>query len=286
MHFNPALILMLSTSLLAALPAQADVSRWAQAQSYKNSHPARMEYLQRHSWSAYNRGGRGMSSSAAESLAERAPEKPQGYPVSAVMRFREQDPAGFRMWMYQTALQTLGTREAVFNAVNGNATGEFRAKWGVLLAQMHLAGDGTPRNPAAAVRALQGACEAGSAMACTDVGFFLLEGQHVPKDEAAGVQWLARAADKGQAVAATRLVAAYHLGLYAAVPANAAQAARYAKVSADAGQPYGQYVLGLLLATGEGVERDEAKGLELMKTAAKAGQEAAQKALKDAGESW
>ena len=278
--------LMMSMALLAALPVHANAERWAQAQTYKNSYPARMEYLQRNSWSALSRNGRGLSSSGADSLAERAPEKPPGIPISAVMRFRERDPAGFRMWMYQTALYDLRTREAVFNAVRGNATGEFKASWGVLLAQMYLAGDGTARNPQAAIEALQDACYAGNTRACADVGFFRLEGQHVPKDEAEGLKWLTRAADKGEVLAATRLAAAYHLGLYAALPADPAMAARYAKVSADGGQAYGQYVLGLSLATGEGVERDEAKGLELLKTAARAGQEPAQRALKDAGEAW
>lgn len=286
MGTSSALGLIFVSAVMASLPAQAQGSRWAQAQTYKNSYPARMEYLERNSWSAHSRNGRGMSSSRAEALAERAPVKPEGYPISAVMRFREKDPAGFRMWMYQTALYQLGTREAVFNAVRGNATAEFKASWGVLLAQMYLAGDGTPKNPAAAVEALQGACAAGNATACADVGFFRLEGQHVAKDEAEGIQWLTRAADQGQAIAAARLAAAYHLGLYAAAPADATKAVLYARVAADGGEAYGQYILGLALVTGDGTERDEAKGLDLLKTAARAGQEHAQKALKAAGESW
>lgn len=48
-------------------------------------------------------------------------------------------------------------------------------------------------------------------------------------------------------------------------------ALKSARIAAEAGDLYGQYVLGLLTLTGKGTEQDEDRGLALMKTSAYAG---------------
>lgn len=109
------------------------------------------------------------------------------------------------------------------------------------------------------------------------LGLMHLEGGELPLDRAEAIKWLARAAAQRHEGARAHLAGmaargdeAAHLalGLIARdVAGNSIAAARHLRAAAAAGNPQGLLALGELYSAGDGVDRDEAYGAVLFRSA-------------------
>lgn len=125
------------------------------------------------------------------------------------------------------------------------------------------------------------------------LGLMHLEGGELPFDRAEAIKWLARAAAQRHEGARAHLAgmaargdAAAHLalGLIARdVAGNGIAAARHLRAAAAAGDPQGLLALGKLYGAGDGVDRDEAYGAVLFRSATAAAMSAVLHARQGAG---
>lgn len=280
---------LFAMSLISSGASASDQhDRWSEAQTNKNSYAARQEYLNKHSWTAYN--SRNINGDHKEfwDVMHRSLNYQPGYRIDDIRKFMEADPQGFCYFTYKSAQDDIGTPDALFNAINGNAR-LCHGDWYLMLAQMHFSGIGTPVDTAKAVEAYkdwarQG--DHGNADAMADVASYYLKGQYVPQDRQEGLYWLKKAAEANHIASASHLAGAYYHGTYEELPVNQELAVKYARTAAEAGNADSQYLLGVFYMSGDGVEKDSAKGMELLKLAAKSGQAEAQKILKEEKQNW
>ena len=171
------------------------------------------------------------------------------------------------------------------------------------LGYMYQHGHGVPRDDAEAARLYRLAAEQGVAQAQHNLGVMYLHGQGVPKDTAEAARWFRLAADQGHpdAVAALgrtepthtlpsppgaeeRVDAEeqYRLGQrYQYEVEDYAEAARWYRLAAEQGHVEAQYSLGLVYATGRGVEQDYAEAARWYRLAAEQGHPSSQFLLAD-----
>lgn len=94
-----------------------------------------------------------------------------------------------------------------------------------------------------------------------------------PVDYTQAMEWYKKSAGQGNAVAENNIGFLFENGKGVTQSYN--EAARWYQMSADQGYARSQFHLGILYASGNGVPHDGAKALELMRTAAASGDEAA-----------
>jgi len=156
---------------------------------------------------------------------------------------------------------------------------ELAADKGSSLGQFNLgllyAAEGQPTE---AARAVQKAADQGSTDAMTELYCYYWEGRGVPSDEVKAMEWLTKAAE------AKNPRAEYLMGFRCnderyVKPDKALEAFQWFRRSAEQNFANGLHHLGLCYLEGEVVERDEARALELIRSAADTGVTEAMKDL-------
>ena len=143
-----------------------------------------------------------------------------------------------------------------------------------------------PWNSDAAVAKERTAAENGDARAMADLGLRYVKRQYgryagrrtssdavdktgVRQDDAEAVRWLRRGADAGDARAMSNLAFMYQIGH--GVQQSDEEAVRWYRKGAEAGYARGQANLGLMYLNGYGIPRDEAQAVRWLRAAADAG---------------
>jgi len=147
------------------------------------------------------------------------------------------------------------------------------------LGTLYRDGTGVDRDLAEAVRHFQKAADAGSSWAMTRLYECYWDGAGVPADRARAMDWLAKAALAGDPGGQCEL--GYRrsfqnditdsAGNQSTLPPNPREAFHWFRLAAEQNLPAAQYHLGLCYLRGEGTAVDEARGLELIRSAADQG---------------
>jgi TPR repeat protein len=124
-----------------------------------------------------------------------------------------------------------------------------------------------PAAPLSDSAALAGACDAGAAIACNDLGVVSLHA--TPRDWALAVQSFQRACEGGSADGCSNLGALYEKG--AGVRADANEAVSLYRRACAGGAALGCSNLGALYARGKGVTRDASEAQRLFQQACEGG---------------
>lgn len=135
-----------------------------------------------------------------------------------------------------------------------------------------------------AVALFQEAADQGSPNAMAELYRVYWDGNGVPVDHKKAFEWLIKSASNGYVWAQNTLGEGYEIigwedddsrsGIRPKAP-NWGQAFRWYRLAAEQGSSEAQDHLGMLYVRGQGVEQDEARGLELVRAAADQGLEAA-----------
>jgi hypothetical protein len=155
---------------------------------------------------------------------------------------------------------------------------------GACLAVCYAEGTGVKKDEAqarklgrAAVAAVRGAAEKGSALAQCLLGSMHYFGLGVEKDAKEAVRWFRKAAQQGNARGQAILGWMHQTGL--GVEKDDNEAVRWYRKAADQGDEYGQYYLGWVHEFGLGVEKDLSEARKWYRKAADQGQDDARKRL-------
>lgn len=233
-------------------------------------------------------------------LAAQQGESRAQYLMATILMEADEDPLAVR-WM-QVAAEN-GDSQALLEIGRWHFNGQM----------------GFAENEAESANWFKRAADAGNADAATLVGIdYASEGGQLPVDEALATRYLRFAADRGQALAMYSLARIY---LRDGPHKNIREGVRMMRASADAGNeganvmmgamymsgtnvqlndrtalgyfrrapdaPMSQAGMGLFYYYGEaGLQRDRARGIALMQTAARSGEEFAQRKLREWGETW
>lgn len=136
------------------------------------------------------------------------------------------------------------------------ATNNYPPAW-LSLGLLTLRGQGgLAPNPAAALKLIQQAADAGDPGAQTELGFMQNLGLHVPQDPVAALAWFRKAAAQGFAPGQVHLAGAYASG--AVCPVDLPAALDLYRKAADQGNAAAAFALAELYAGGEGSPRDAA----------------------------
>ena len=106
------------------------------------------------------------------------------------------------------------------------------------------------------------------------LGWMYANGKGVPRDDAEAVRWYRLAAEAGDAIAQHNLALKYKNG--GGVPQDYAEAVRWFSLAAKAGLAESQSSMGTMYAEGKGVPQDYAEALKWWRLAAEAGNAIAQ----------
>lgn len=129
------------------------------------------------------------------------------------------------------------------------------------LAALHFKGEGIAQSDAEAMRLYRLAAEQGDAPAQDMLSWMLLEGG-VPADRAEALRWAQAAAEAGIATSMTRLGMMHHDALGVERDANAA--AQWWQRGMAAGDPDAEAMLGAATLLGQGVPTDPERALTLL----------------------
>lgn len=141
------------------------------------------------------------------------------------------------------------------------------AEAAAVLGELHARAGDRPPNYIEAAQWFRRAAEAGHAGAARALGSLHLTGAGVPQDESEAVRWFRTAAEAGDAAARVELG---NLTLQGAAAASAdAPLGKWFADNASSNDLVSIYNLGVALATGTGVRRDERQAAILMRHAAK-----------------
>jgi uncharacterized protein len=139
------------------------------------------------------------------------------------------------------------------------------------LGNLYVTGNGVPQDLAKAVALFQQSTDAGSAKGKYDLGFAYYQGLGgLPHDAQKAVDLWCLSADEGYPKAIANLGAMYE-GREGGIVKNASLAADLYLRAAQLGEPLGMMNLAQLLYDGNGVTKDRARAIELMKAADHAG---------------
>lgn len=119
-----------------------------------------------------------------------------------------------------------------------------------------------------AIEKFEKSAAAGFAKAALNLGILFDQGKATTRDRGAAFEWFKKGAELGSA-GAMHNVGYYHETGQGGAPEDPAKALEWYLKGAEAGLADSQYSAGLLYHKGKGVERDDAKALELLKLAAK-----------------
>lgn len=172
------------------------------------------------------------------------------------------------------ALLALGKVEQAREALQKAAAQGYAAA-NLFLGRMFESASYGRRDLVEAIKYYRAAAEQGHQDAQIALGLMYRSGIGVDADTLQAFQWFRKAADQGNPHAHFFLGAMYSRGEHMP-PGERAAADYYAaikhfEIAAEAGIPGGQFALGLMYLTGYPVEKDTAKGLELMEAAAEQG---------------
>ena len=163
--------------------------------------------------------------------------------------------------------------------VTSASTPQDEAKKYFAEAVKYQTGRGVAVNLTKAVEYYKKSAELGDKMAQNNLAVLLRSGYDgVAPDIKTAMEWFEKASDE-VADAAFTLGRNYDLG-NPVVRQDLAMAAKYYQKSADMGHPDGTFNLGVMYLNGEGVTRDQGKGIELIQRAARLGSPNAAQALK------
>jgi TPR repeat protein len=143
-------------------------------------------------------------------------------------------------------------REAAELAINTNDTEPL-----CTLAQINLSGTVITKDLAEAARWFTKAAEGGCTVSMVNLGVMHLEGSGgLPKDQAKAETWFRKATEIAPAALGCPFADAYLRGK---VPPNLVQTVNWFTKAAEAGCPYSMYSMGVILAEGRGLPKDDAK---------------------------
>ena len=136
--------------------------------------------------------------------------------------------------------------------------------------------DESPRNEVKALGLFQKAADRGQPDSMYELYLAYKNGRGVAIEPQMASIWLAKAAEAGNAMAQSVFGGRFAEPPYEAdphgrQPKNMPEAVRWYRLSADQGCSRGQYYLGLCYLEADGVEKEEARGLELIRHAADQG---------------
>lgn len=123
------------------------------------------------------------------------------------------------------------------------------------LGQMHLAGDGVPKDLQKGITLLEKAAQLGYSKAMYSLGVIYEDGRGVPANPSKAADWYERAAIEGHAQAQNIVASLYRFGQ--GRPQDSVKAADLYRASAEQGNAIAAYNLGALHADGEGVPQDD-----------------------------
>jgi TPR repeat protein len=168
--------------------------------------------------------------------------------------------------------------EAVFWYRKAADQGLANAQWN--LGKMYRDGlGGLKQDDSQAVVLFRKAAEQGDAAAQNSLGFMYEQGRGgLAQDYAQSVLWYRKSAEQSFPAGENNLGRMYEDGR-GGLPKDSAQAASWYRKAADKGDANGQANLGKLYLTGQGVQRDYVKGVELIRKAAEQGNSSAQASL-------
>ena len=164
--------------------------------------------------------------------------------------------------------------------VNAHVTRGEKNHYNVLLAACYANGDGVQQDTERALELYLDAAEGGSRDAMNNLGIMYDKGRGVAASPELAASWFERAADKGNAEAVHALALMQVAGRGTERDMEAA-AARFEWLMDRKGDDYPNaiFMLGVMKLKGEGLERDYAGALPLIRRAANLGLNAAQTQL-------
>jgi len=146
-----------------------------------------------------------------------------------------------------------------------------------LLARLHLSAPEEQRDAATAATLLAGAAARGDSEAQYYLGLLVSAGDGLPKNEAAAVNWFLAAAEQQHIEAQYALSRAYAKGTGTAE--NPTKALRWLQEAASNGHTEAQFYLALTHDRGQGVPQNQSEALRWYRAAAEAGHKLSQRIL-------
>jgi TPR repeat protein len=146
-----------------------------------------------------------------------------------------------------------GDRLVAFEMMKTYAEAGYRVAQ-VNLASLYLHGQGTPRDPNAAVRWYEEAAAQGHPAAYGGLGAIHQHGWAGPRDATAALAWYRKGAAAGDTQSLFGLARMYHEG--DGVRRSEGEAAKWYRMAADRGHGKAQLLLGVMCAEGRGVPQD------------------------------
>lgn len=172
------------------------------------------------------------------------------------------------------ALLALGNADAAREALQ-DAADKGYAVANLYLGRTYESGSYGERDMVKANEHYRAAAEQGHQDAQIALGLKYRNGIGVEADTWRAFNWFKKAADQGNPHAHAMLGMMYHSGEHNPPGEHSGPdlslAVKHFEIAAQAGVPTGQFALGLSYLSGVGVEKDTAKGLELMEAAAEQG---------------
>ena len=157
-------------------------------------------------------------------------------------------------------------------ANEGNAQAMIR------LAELYMEGDVVELDKEEAVKWYRKGAELGDEMAQYELATCYHEGKGVEEDQEESAKWMLKAADNGSNRSVQWAMGRYYQEGWG-VEKNSAEAVKWFERSAKKGLALAKYYLAMCYMNGDGVQKDEAKGEQLLEEAADMGDEDAKKEL-------
>lgn len=183
-------------------------------------------------------------------------------PIKDIKDAEEQFRIGLHFYVeksYQDAFHWLSKA-----AEQGSADAEY------YIAMMYESGKGLEKSPEEAVRWYLKSSEHGHCISQNIIGFKYLEGIDVPKDYELAKKWITLSSQQGYGSALQNMGDIYYFGY--GVDVDCKKAFDYYFKAALRCRRLSQYVVGVMLMEGIGVEKDETKALFWLHLAEKAGE--------------
>lgn len=166
----------------------------------------------------------------------------------------------------------LGATDAAAAIANYEQAGDLgRSDAWVRLADLFRSGNGIAKDPARALGYYRRAMDAGNLAGTLRFGELLIRGEGISADIPRGLQLINAAAQDDNVDAFTLLGDIYSGQAGAALPVDFALAFQHYQRAVDAGSDSAKLRLGEMLARGQGVAQDRARGLHLLGEVAAAG---------------
>ena len=148
----------------------------------------------------------------------------------------------------------------------------------IRLAELYMKGDVVELDKEEAVKWYRKGAELGDEMAQYELATCYHEGKGVEEDQEESAKWMLKAAENGSNRSVQWAMGRYYQEGWG-VEKNPAEAVKWFERSAKKGLALAKYYLAMCYMNGDGVQKDEAKGEQLLEEAADMGDEDAKKEL-------